>query len=838
MRGVKSVTFNNVSFLGNGQTNQGIGDLGKPVVLLCLQELVLINSSFINNSGTPLRAVNSKFTVVGDIYFINNTATEGAAIYFYGASRVVLHNTTTIYFTNNHALATGGAVQISDNNLNPPFSDPVCFISAGEGSEARLVFTNNTAENGGDAIYGGSLDQARESNSNISCIQLTQFHSNFSFPQHNHERYALSLIASTPSRVCLCDNIQLQCLNFSMYVDVYPGETIEIHAFTVGQHFGTAQGTVYGQFFNTNTSVPLTTLQKSQKVTSQYSCESNKLKYTMKTLQTKVQNILVLTATVVSVSDYYDIEAIEKAREAYYESGNTTVPLELLIIPVFVIVHFERCPPGFKLENGSCECIEQLHKLSSRFDVKCTIGRVPTIQREQTLWVDDIAQLFSYSEYCLATHCNFSKVEVKQNSSDKQCINNRRGRLCGRCKGGYSLAIGSSRCLSQCSDLYLLLLAVFAVLGVLLVGLVKYLDLTVSQGALNGLIFYANIIQTSNNAFLSQKGVSGMLLSVIIAWINLDFGIETCFSSDLDMYTKTWLQFMFPLYIWILVLGIILVCRYSEKATRFFGTNTVQVLCTLFLLSYNKLLRTITVVFSLGSVVHIPDDNISTTDIVWAYDGDFKSKHIALLFVSGGFFLFLWLPFTTFLLLGPWLQRFNHRRGLRWVGRMTPLLDAFYSPFKARRRYWVGVLLLARVMVLVPAATPSANTSASVLTVALLSTTLLFYTSSVGGVYKKKYLALLEDSFLVNLIMFSALAAYSDSAKQIAGYFSFIHVALALVAIIAVQIYRKIGGKGCKQECVVCGEDWLRETDGAADNHRDGYSDLDQDDPTVYIQGN
>ena len=318
------------------------------------------------------------------------------------------------------------------------------------------------------------------------------------------------------------------------------------------------------------------------------------------------------------------------------------------------------CPLGFKLDNGSCECTNQLQKLVSRFDVKCSIGKVPIFQREKTLWIDYTflyysEEDFSYSEYCLATHCNFSKVEVKQNSSDKQCINNRRGRLCGRCKDGYSLAIGSSRCLNQCSDLYLLLLAVFVVLGVLLVGLVKYLDLTVSQGALNGLIFYANIIQTSNNAFLSQKGVSGMLLSVIIAWINLDFGIETCFSSDLDMYTKTWLQFMFPLYIWILVLGIILVCRYSEKATRFFGTNTVQVLCTLFLLSYNKLLRTITVVFSLGSVVHIPDDNISTTDIVWAYDGDFKSKHIALLFVSGGFFLFLWLPFTTFLLLGPWL---------------------------------------------------------------------------------------------------------------------------------------------------------------------------------------
>ena len=39
--------------------------------------------------------------------------------------------------------------------------------------------------------------------------------------------------------------------------------------------------------------------------------------------------------------------------------------------------------------------------------------------------------------------------------------------------------------------------------------------------------------------------------SIFIAWLNLDFGIETCFYDGMDAYSKTWLQFVFPLYIWV-----------------------------------------------------------------------------------------------------------------------------------------------------------------------------------------------------------------------------------------------------------------------------------------------
>ena len=81
---------------------------------------------------------------------------------------------------------------------------------------------------------------------------------------------------------------------------------------------------------------------------------------------------------------------------------------------------------------------------------------------------------------------------------------------------------------------------------------------------------------------------------MFIAWLNLDLGIKTCFYNGMDAYVETWLQFAFPLYIWVLVGLIILGSHYSGRVAQIiFGSNPIAVLATLFLLSYAKLLRTV-----------------------------------------------------------------------------------------------------------------------------------------------------------------------------------------------------------------------------------------------------
>ena len=112
-----------------------------------------------------------------------------------------------------------------------------------------------------------------------------------------------------------------------------------------------------------------------------------------------------------------------------------------------------------------------------------------------------------------------------------------------------------------------------------------------------GLIFFANIIEANEYIFLPQDLSH---INIFISWLNLDLGIETCFANGLTPYSKTWLQFVFPLYIWSIAGLIILLARYRynsryySRVARVMGNNSVPKLATLFLLSYATLFITTT----------------------------------------------------------------------------------------------------------------------------------------------------------------------------------------------------------------------------------------------------
>ena len=159
-----------------------------------------------------------------------------------------------------------------------------------------------------------------------------------------------------------------------------------------------------------------------------------------------------------------------------------------------------------------------------------------------------------------------------------------------RCKSNLSLAIGTS----QCTNIYLTLLLPFALAGLMLVLFLIICNLTVSMGTINGLIFYANIVRANHAFFFTTPTTSALKVfqqvhAVFIAWLNLDFGIETCFINSMDAYIRTWLQFAFPFYIWMIVGVIIYLSRCSTTIVKLVGSSAVSVLATLFLLSYRKL---------------------------------------------------------------------------------------------------------------------------------------------------------------------------------------------------------------------------------------------------------
>ena len=139
--------------------------------------------------------------------------------------------------------------------------------------------------------------------------------------------------------------------------------------------------------------------------------------------------------------------------------------------------------------------------------------------------------------------------------------------------------------------MYLTLILVFAVAGLVLVAFLALLNMTVSVETINGLVFYANIVQAISATFIPTSSFNGVTLffRVFTAWVNLDLGIAICFYSGIDTYAKTWLQFVFPLYILVLVS-----VSYLQLTTLHGQLNCLEAMhylfWPLFLLSYAKML--------------------------------------------------------------------------------------------------------------------------------------------------------------------------------------------------------------------------------------------------------
>ena len=571
----------------------------------------------------------------------------------------------------------------------------------GSRSYAQLTFINNTAGKGGDVLYGGLVALGYDGHWNC----LLSFKKISDMSQQN----GLSLISSAPSRVCLCNKIgQLDCLTVADPTTrvIYPGQTITIPAVVVGQDFGTVTGSVFAQLFHTTDSVHME--QKQYNIAVEHSQCSNH-KYTIFSQSEESAAVLVLTHDNRDIShlmneednqkinntweilnkmpnyktlakniicDFIDFTKPRHFTVKYNESklsGNRTIenfykftnasiyscrkdsihakllfPKEIYSYPVYINISFRPCPPGFSLSKDPpfrCDCNHLMKQLPR---VKCHI-QDQTISRSGLVWISTDGNETVAASNCPYNYCNRKEINVTSEDPDSQCNFNHSGTLCGGCQPGLSLALGTNQCL-HCPNTHISLLLPFALAGVVLVCFIKVLDLTISQGTLNGLVFYANVVKANEYLLYNENP-----LAVFIAWLNLDLGIETCFFNGLTAYGKTWLQFVFPLYIWSIAGLIIFLAKYSDRVAKMMGNNSVPVLATLFFLSYAKLLNTIITAlsFTMLSTVH-------GSKAVWSADGNLDylgPEHAPLFAVAAATLLFLWLPYTLLLFLGQWLHR-------------------------------------------------------------------------------------------------------------------------------------------------------------------------------------
>ena len=710
------------------------------VAVYKLKHMQIINCTFAMNKQTALQVFDSTVYFGGHAMFSGNNGSLGGAMMLQGSSEFYLMPHAHIQITNNRA-KRGGGIYVEDQNAATTIP---CFFQIVELEypyshlDAMITLENNTAQEAGNAVYGGRIDQCYLLTSSQQFVyNSTAFTRIFNIVNSSSP---VSQVSSNPVAVHVCKHKNIT--GSKVHEDqVYPGQMLKVPVVLYGQRNGSVPGIVRGELLNKSRGAHFAPLQETQE--TEYSCTN-------------------LTYTIFSTGHHESI--LLRVDDVQYYEEKTQALVNVTLLP---------CPPGFKLSNLTTQC--ECNPLLKDKGLSCNIsGAIPLVQRTKTVWIsihpnrnDTILH-----DNCPLDYCKPTSFWLQLEHPDEQCAFEHSGLLCGRCKSNLSLAIGTSQCL-ECTNIHLTLLLPFALAGLMLVLFLIVCNVTVSMGTINGLIFYANIVRVNHAFFYKTPTTSALkvpqnVLAVFIAWLNLDLGIETCFFHGMDAYIQTWLQFAFPFYIWMIVGVVIYLSRHSTTIVKLVGSSAVSVLATLFLLSYTKLQRTVITAFSFTYLQNYHENGRSLA--VWLYDGNIpflQGKHTALFLMALAVTVFFILPFTLLLLFAPCIQASNHSL-FKWLKRkLWPLLDAYQAPYKDKFRFWTALMLVVRSILLVGyglnvLGDPDIN---HLLTVTVLS---ILQCSSwvIGIVYKTTALSILEASFILNLLILSGWTIYNRHASN------------------------------------------------------------------------
>ena len=605
-----------------------------------IDNIIISNVTISNSAYTGLVLIHSKLTINGNFTVSNNMGLNGGGISLYEHSQLEIYPNSNLTFIGNHAANKGGAIY----NHQALLYTIDCIISVPNSTNVSIYFINNTATFGGD-IYGILF----------SCpIDKNVFKTDMKY-------------TTPPWSGCFCTNNSCSSTSLpKMYV--FPGQRVHFNIALLDENNMVTTGSI------------IRYLNYTYIDTIEIGLQCTKLSYTAKTNSSTVNYLLYIYLL-------------------YTYNHMLTVPFS--IIP---------CPIGFTATHGICTCSSSV----TAENVTCDIDTLQISHKGQ-LWIgphntsitfnadqpDNHHNICLINEQCLL--CSPSNVSFMLNDTDPQCQQHKSGTLCASCTTGYSLLLGSNECKECTTNYNIALIILFAFMGIALVVLLIVLNLTISVGTINGLLFTANIIKLYQPVFLGNQ-ISIPFFTQIISWLNLDFGIKICFYNGMDRYVKEWLQFVFPFYVWAIIIVIILICRVSSKVSKLVGSNAVPVLATLLLLSYTKLLRTIVTVLHKRDITLHCQNSTSHQLRVWYEDPTIhyaKGKHLYLFSFALIVLVLFCVPYTLFLLLNPLFEKYLTKYRLcSFLHKIKPILDAYSGPMKDEYRFWPGLLLVARIPVL------------------------------------------------------------------------------------------------------------------------------------------
>lgn len=669
--------------------------------------LVNFNASFsgtsrlMNNEGTALKLDSSLMIFEDDITFCNNSATYGGAIQAIGVSYMTFTPHSTVNFLSNIAAVAGGAIYARINSIipDPQSSCLLTFLTIFDCFEDSLVigcgdvtqlgveinFEDNQASLG-SVMYGSSLR---------NCLWAIKF-------KQKYEQ----LFANWTSIFEIFYEVQQSPKHYNFTppftFDAPPNSIAEVATPVFTLNVSTVS------IDSESSSEPLTDLKIAPGI--QKNVQLAAYDHFNRLAPAAVTSIVYNHGFTSTIGHGYSFINYNSTEEAPFSVSTDSFPdnetnitvsfftIESLSAEWSINISFLECPNGFFFNKtlGSCVCYEVLRD----FNVYCTPEGDLLVPLNTWVGKDDDGILTIL--HCPFDYCKSSITVLGESSGDfdysGQCQKDhkRSGLGCGGCSANYSLTLGSNSC-AKCSNKYLFLILLFAVYAVALMWIITNGRLSITSGFTNALLFFSNIASLFGSVY-SRNFNSAF---IVFYWLSFKVGFETCFFDGMKPLHLAALNFVFPFYLYILLLIIYIMAEKSSRFSLWLSKRRctpTHLFVTILIMTYSSLLESCVQVLSATTGNVIKPNGETAKHIHWRYDPSqiyFRGGHAVLGTFSILMLIFFLIPLPFVCMLNISVQQ------IKFFSRYKPFFDAIWVPFKPRYRFWVSMRLLLRVLPLI-----------------------------------------------------------------------------------------------------------------------------------------
>ena len=726
------------------------------------------NSVFNNNLSPVITVYNSNLNLEGKMLFQDNVGSNGAAITLLQSSYLILHEHLNSIFINNEALLYGGAIY-SDGEDVP--GNTICAIQINSNKtdhrelDINMTFIGNKAGLAGNSIYANPFYNCLQYHSLNITPDITNL-LNITFESSVTVNNRLKQMSSEPVKICSCKSSNSPIINCAVSssirhtIPTYPGKSVSLYLAAVdgsghivySPAVGFVSSHVHMNAHNINTTLSL----KSG------------------------QSLVPLSGSNCTLITYNILNTIDEQTRGLFTIATPGNPPTW-----FADVEVDSCPKGFMIMNGVCTCN---HFIANTIDdVHCNITTT-SITRPIGSWFGDISVRnttgLGHATICPQGNCKATVYSVDVTELRSLCVYSKTGVLCGQCQANLSVVFGMTDC-KRCSDIWLLTLIGYVISGVVIVTILLTLHLTIAAGPLAGIILTCNIITVSTIDYLQGNEFFLYAMRVYVSLMNLNLGFPLCLYDGMTPSIKTGLQFIYPIYLWILLFGFIILSQYSTRISNLTAASSIQVLATLIHLSFSKLLIT-----TIDILVFVPvETEMNGTVTVWYVDGNVfylrDKEHILLFCFALVTLVFFIIPYILFVTFGVYCMRWR-----RFNNYIRPFVESFHGQYKNGMGYWFGVRVIVVVYIYIVYASLRGYNISLMLFMQLLGVASLTVIQALIKPFRSPKLNYIDISCLSILSLQLVILAINTSSAHIVMYCTATLTLLLLLGFISLIFYQ------------------------------------------------